>query len=45
MTDKTPSDDENEGIEQPLKHKDDKAMMKAVKHEEEDVFRQKDNGK
>ena len=42
MTDKTASDEENEGIEQPLKYKDDKAMMKAVTNKEEDVFRQKE---
>ena len=45
VTDKTPSDEENEGIEQPLKHIDDKARMKAVKHEEEDVLRRNENGK
>ena len=45
VTDKTASDEENEGIEQPLKHKDDKAMMKAATNKEDYVFRQKENGK
>ena len=43
VTDKTASDEENEGIEQPLKHKDDKAMMCAVQNEQ-DVFRHKEHG-
>ena len=30
MTDKIASDEENEGVEQPIKHKDDKAMLQAV---------------
>ena len=42
VIDKTASDEENEGIEQPLKHKDDKAMMKAATNKEDDVFRQKE---
>ena len=30
MTEKTASDEENEGVQQLLKHKDDKAMLQAV---------------
>ena len=45
VIDKTASDEENEGIEQPLKHKDDKAMMKAATNKEDDVFRQKEKWK
>ena len=33
MSDKAASDEENKGVQQPLKHKDDKAMLQAVKHE------------
>ena len=44
VTDKTASDEENEGVEQPLKHKNDKVTMYAVKNDE-DVFRHKENGK
>ena len=42
VIDKTASDEENEGIEQPLKHKVDKAMMKAATNKEDGVFRQKE---
>ena len=41
VIDKTASDEENEGIEQPRKYKDDKTMMKAATNQEDDVFGQK----
>ena len=37
MTEKTASDEENEGVEQPIKHKDDKATIHAVKNDEDVV--------